>query len=101
MYYVILEYIVVTIIMLACFMGYKAVAKKTISGESVRLLLKGSFVAFLIIMTYTLILSAIDNRFGSSGTSNILGLIVIIFNVTVYISITVFYYIMKTRGRIE
>lgn len=96
-----LEYILVTTLMLACFLLYKYVAKKTISMESVRILLRGSFISFVIVMAYTSIIALVAKFYGSEKTYDVMVLVVLIFNVTVNVSLTVFYYILKTRDQTE
>jgi len=94
-----LEYILVTTAMLACFLLYKYVAKKTISMESVKILLRGSFLSFIIVMAYTSVIALIVKLYGSEKTPQVMTLVVLIFNVTVNVSLTVFYYILKTRDQ--
>jgi len=92
----VLEYILLVILMIACFFLYNFVAKKTIAIESVRLIIRGSFLSFLIVMVYTAIIAAIVGFYGNRQTTNVMLLIVLIFNATVNISFTVFYYLLKT-----
>jgi thiosulfate reductase cytochrome b subunit len=59
-------------------------------------LINASFIAFFISILYSSIIVAIDHFYGSDKSTEIVHVILMILNLSFYITFTVLYYIKKT-----
>ncbi|HPS58693.1 MAG TPA: hypothetical protein PK514_11365 [Spirochaetota bacterium] len=95
-FYFILEYILVTTLMLVSFVLFKAIIRHPVSAQSLKIVLNASFIAFFISIFYTSIIVAIDHFYGNDKSSAIVLVLLMILNLSFYITFTVLYFIKKT-----
>ena len=94
-FYFILEYILVTTLMLVAYVLFKAIIRHPVTAQSLKILLNASFIAFFISILYNSIIVAIDHFYGNDKSSVIVLVLLMILNLSFYITFTVFFYIKK------
>lgn len=97
-FYFILEYIVVITLMLVSFVLFKAIIRQPVTAESLKIILNASAIAFFISIFYTSIILAVDHFYGNDKSSAIVLVLLMILNLSFYITFTVFFYIKKTSA---
>ena len=95
-FYYLFEYIAVVILMLIFFVIFKAIIRQPVSADSIKILLNGSFISFLISIAYTAVIMGIDRLYGNNTSSSIVMMLLLILNLSFYICFTVIYYNRKT-----
>lgn len=98
LFYFILEYIAVTTFMLVSFVLFNAIIRKPVSAQSLKIVLNASAIAFFISIFYTSIIVAIDNFYGNEKSSGIVLVLLMILNLSFYITFTVLFYLKKTSA---
>lgn len=97
-FYFILEYILVTTFMLVSFVLFKAIIRHPVTAQSLKIILNASAIAFFISILYSSIITAIDHFYGNDKSSGIVLVLLMILNLSFYITFTVLFYIKKTSA---